>query len=134
MATTQRATIAVASTRTSVRVDSTTTGVADVSYLIKLGDTEPTFSATLRLAGQAYDLTNAVSVDFRYRLTTESGATSKTATIVDAATGQVEYSFQAGDLPTAGAYVGEFRVTLSGGGRITFPNDAPYPFTVSEAL
>lgn len=78
----------------------------------------------LDLAGAVLDLTGAASPVFSMRLL---GATTNTvdraaATIVDAATGIVRYSWAAGDVDTSGVYVAEFEVSLSGL-PLTIPGD-----------
>ncbi len=103
-------------------------------FLIRQGDTQPVLQAVLRLNGEPYDLSDAASVTFRYRLASATSVTSRTCTVVNPTAGVVEYAWQTGDLISAGAYVGEWRVTTGDGGRLTFPNDGLYPFTVSSAL
>lgn len=76
------------------------------------------------LAGDPLDLTGAASPVFSMQLI---GATTKkvdraAATIVDAATGIVRYSWAALDVDTAGTYVAEFEVSL-GGLPLTIPGD-----------
>lgn len=43
-------------------------------------------------------------------------------TEVNAAAGEFEYRWVAGDTDTAGIFSGEFEITLAGGKKLTFPN------------
>lgn len=78
----------------------------------------------LDLDGAPLDLTGATSPVFSMRLL---GATTNTvdraaATVVDASTGLVRYSWAAGDVDTSGTYLAEFEVSLSGL-PLTIPGD-----------
>lgn len=91
----------------------------------KKGDRAPALTLqALDLAGDPLDLTGATSPVFLMRLLGASANTvdRATATVVDAATGVVSYSFAAGDVDTPGTYRAEFEVTLSGL-PLTIPGD-----------
>ena len=56
------------------------------------------------------------------------------ATITYPSTGQVEYSWAAGDTDTSGVYDVEIQVTYSDGTVETFPNDGYHELRVLEDL
>lgn len=74
-------------------------------------------------AGAAIDLT-AATVTFR--MWPQTGGSLKVnngaCAVVDAATGVVEYSWEAADTDTEGTFLGEFEITLGGLGQ-TVPAD-----------
>lgn len=91
---------------------------------LKRGDRLPLLDRTLLDENDdAVDLTGA-TVRFIMRA---YGATnpkiSAAATVLDAPTGRVRYSWTANDTDTAGHYQAEFEVTFSNGRKETFPND-----------
>lgn len=91
----------------------------------KKGDRAPALTLqALDLAGDPLDLTGATSPVFLMRLLGASANTvdRATATVVDASTGVVSYSFAAADVDTPGTYRAEFEVTLSGL-PLTIPGD-----------
>lgn len=91
----------------------------------KKGDRAPALTLqALDLAGDPLDLTGATSPVFLMRLLGASANTvdRATATVVDASTGVVSYSFGAADVDTPGTYRAEFEVTLSGL-PLTIPGD-----------
>lgn len=51
-----------------------------------------------------------------------SDVVNAAATIVNAANGQVSYTWQAADTATTGAFCGQWKVTFSGGAVESFPN------------
>lgn len=89
------------------------------------GDRAPALTLqALDLAGDPLDLTGATSPVFLMRLigSSTNKVNRAAATIVDAATGVVSYSFAAADVDTAGTYRAEFEVSLSGL-PLTIPGD-----------
>lgn len=96
-------------------------------FEIKRGDTLPNIRATLKLSdGTVQDLTTATAVNFVYAprdgtTPDTSSPTTRTATIVDAANGIVEYDWIAADTATVGEFLAEFEVEF-GTDRLTFPN------------
>lgn len=73
--------------------------------------------------GTAVDLSAATSPKFYMRNAHDASAAPKvdaSATISDGANGELTYSWQSGDTDTAGSYVAEFEVQISGR-RFTFP-------------
>lgn len=90
---------------------------------MRVGDRLPVLEVRLTdQAGTAVDLSGATSVVFslRDRRTQAVKISRAAATIVDAATGRVRYSWTAADVDTPGSYVGEFEVTFASGTQ-TFP-------------
>ena len=104
-----------------------------MAFTIKLGDLLPAFTATLKSAGAAYDITGYSSVTLRYRLESATTVTSKTMTVVSATAGTVSYAWQAGDLPTVGHYVCEIRV-MFGAVQFTFPNSGSESIEVKATI
>jgi len=95
------------------------------SFTVKGGDRREAIQRTLKdSAGVAVSLAGA-SVKFRMRKKRSSGGTFKvdtTATIVDAPTGVVKYSWAAIDVDAPGAYRGWFEVTFGDATKQSFPN------------
>lgn len=94
-------------------------------FSIKRGDTEPAIQAQLQDdQGDAVDLTNADSVAFHMEGDRETTPkVNASASIDDAANGEVSYSWDSTDTDETGTYEAEFQVTWSDGGTETFPND-----------
>lgn len=94
------------------------------TFYIKQNDTVPSIRAILENgSGNAVDLIDA-SVNFHMR--TLGGTTVTTdaaATVVNAASGIVQYNWDAADTDTIGSYQAEFEVTYSDGTIETFPNN-----------
>lgn len=103
-------------------------------FTIKRNDTKPYLGAALLTNGNAYVLTGA-SVKFIMKL---PGAAvpkvSAAATILDAATGLIEYRWVAADTDTEGVYDCEWQVTDSELKVITFPNAGYFTVEVTEDL
>jgi hypothetical protein len=90
---------------------------------VKKNDTGSTIQATLTDAsGAAVNLTGAA---VKFTMTAYGATTPKvnkqTAAIITAASGIVAYTWQAGNLDTAGPYRAEFEVTFGNGAVQTFP-------------
>lgn len=94
------------------------------SFYLKAGDTSPALRATLQNPdGTAVDLTGATVV-FNMRSSGNTVLISRVAcSIVTAASGIVQYDWQAGDTDTVGQHLGEFEVTFADSTVETFPND-----------
>ena len=103
--------------------------------IIRQGDTTPLLQQTiLDASGNAMNLTGA-TVTFTLRaLTSNQPVVNATAQILNAATGLVQYAWTASDTATPGLYMGEFHVTLSGGGTYTYPNDGYLDIWIEENL
>lgn len=101
-------------------------------FYIGQGDTASTLLVTLRDAnGNAVNITGAtVHID----VTPIHGGTKvvdAAATIVNAAGGQVSYTFTAPQTATPGDYLATFTVTFSGGAVESFPNAGYYLVTIN---
>lgn len=101
-------------------------------FYIGQGDTASTLLVTLRDAnGNAVNITGAtVHID----VTPIHGGTKivdAAATIVNAASGQVSYTFTAPQTATPGDYLATFTVTFSGGAVESFPNAGYYLVTIN---
>jgi len=93
-----------------------------MKFYIKQNDTSPSMLATLQDAnGVAVDVTSA-TVNF-YMGNINGNVVNSTATIVDAAAGQVRYDWVALDTANSGMYQAEFEVIYVGGTKETFPNN-----------
>lgn len=106
--------------------------MADLS--MHQGDT-PTYAYTLTNAdGSNPDLTGG-SVKFVMRsLLASSPVVNASATIVNAATGHVDYTFQAADSATAGGYMATWVATLASGAVVTYPTTGYLDVRVEQNL
>ncbi len=97
-----------------------------IQYIIKRGDLLPVIREQLRDPdGRPADLTGASSVRFVYRKRDKSQlAVVRTATVINAASGLVEYTWQVDDTALADHYDAEWEVIYSGGRPLTYPNDS----------
>lgn len=95
-------------------------------FTIKRNDTLPKLEVTLQQNNAVYNLTGATVKFIMKKAGAASAKVDATATVVDAASGEVEYAWDdgVGDTDTEGEYNGEFEVTTSGGDILTFPNGA----------
>lgn len=103
-------------------------------FYIKTGDTRPLLEKQLLdRDGDPVNLTGAAVVFIMSQdgvLKVNRGSCS----LVDAATGQAAYTWQAADTDTAGDYDGEFEVTFSPGVIQTFPNPRKLRIVVTDDL
>lgn len=92
-------------------------------FTIKQYNTVPSLEATLvDYLGQPVSLVGA-TVSFAMRSQDNPNlVVTGIAAIVDATAGKVSYQWGASNTNTAGAYLGEFIVTYSNGGKESFPN------------
>jgi len=102
-------------------------------FSIKANDTLPVIEATLGYTGlrAVPDLTSPnVKVEFIMRTAASDGASplagviprvKAPASVVDAATGRVRYSWKRTDTTVPGSYLAEWEVTFPDGGVQTFP-------------
>lgn len=110
--------------------------MASADCIIRQGDTTPALATTiLGSNGSALNLTSA-TVSFTMRtLTSNTPVTlAGTASITNATAGQVQFAWAAADTQTPGLYMGEWHVTLSGGGTYTFPNDGYLSINIEQNL
>lgn len=101
---------------------------------IKQGSTSPALTQTiLDGSGNPLDLTGA-TVSLAIRALTAANATVNPATVSDALSGLVSYTFTTTDTAVPGIYTAEFIVTLSGGAVYTWPNDGYLEISVEPNL
>jgi hypothetical protein len=94
-----------------------------MTFYIKQNDTRPIITANLVDGNGAAVNLDGASVAFKMRKVGATAATvDSSATITDATTGKVTYTWIASNTSTVGSYEGEFEVTYAGGGIQTFPN------------
>ncbi len=109
--------------------------MASPAFIIKKGDLLPILSATLRdQDGAAADLTGFSLMELRYRLKGGGATTTRTATIVLAASGTVSYTWVVADTATAGVYEAEWVGTAAGGEPQTWPTDGYFEYEIEEDL
>lgn len=107
------------------------------TFVITEGDTEPSLRVTFtKPNGTAYDLSGHSGITFALRRHDTETPVALAGNIVvnSAPAGDVEYRWHADDLleMTPGRYEGQFRATLAGGGKISFPNHGFIPIVVHE--
>lgn len=104
-----------------------------MSFSLIVGDLEPDMFLTASVSDTAQDLSDAVSVELRWRK--PDGTESLVdLTVVDAATGQYKRVWEAGDTDMAGVHRGRIVVTWDGEDDMTtaddevqtFPNDGSW--------
>jgi hypothetical protein len=105
--------------------------VAPTQEYIQAQSAQRTSQRTIRAA----NLTGALSVVFVFRLKTaaKSTAVSAAAIIVNPESGELRYTWQAGDTDVPGQYLGEFVVTFPEGEQ-TFPTKGQIQFVVESDL
>lgn len=106
-------------------------------FRIKQDDTAPVYDyTTVDDNQQLVPITGASLVEFVYRLRIAATSTAivRVATIVDAANGQVRYTWVAPDTTVPGDYFAEWRVTFSTGVIRTFPLRGYLPFVIEAKL
>lgn len=92
-------------------------------FYINQGETAPTLDAAcVDQDGQLVHL-GGTTVTFTLRQLGGAEIFTRSATIVNAPTGHVRYSWQAGDTDTAGRYLGRFVVLFPSLDIINFPSD-----------
>lgn len=106
-----------------------------VDLTIKQGDTSPPFNqAILDQNGNRQDLTGA-TVNFVMRaLTATTPVVNAAASVLDASSGMVQYTFTSAQTATPGLYSGVFTVVLPGGATYTYPNDGYLEISVQENI
>lgn len=104
-------------------------------FTIKAGDTLPVLTDTLTYSnGSSANLTGA-SVNFVMRASTSTSPLIDTpATITNPSTGAVSFTFSATQSATPGNYMGEWKVTFSGGTTQTWPTDGYIAIWIEESL
>lgn len=88
------------------------------------GDSEPGYEFTIYdRDGQPLNLTTAVSVEFRAKLTTGATLVNRSCSFVDRANGVCLATWATTDLATIGIYNTQARVTWASGRWSSHPND-----------
>ena len=100
------------------------------TYIKRVDDTLPAFSATLTRNGTAFDLNAAgnfvASAALRYRLRGATTWTERALTIPAGSSGLVTYTWASGEPAAAGLYDFVVRVTFTTTDTQTFPNGDGY--------
>lgn len=114
-----------------------------MAFTIKQNDTRPAYVATLLedvgLPGEGpTDLTTATAATFIMRLTSANDPTVPKVhgdmDIIDAANGEVSYTWVAGDTDVVGDYNVEIEVEWNDGGIETFPNIGYGTLSITDDL
>lgn len=107
-----------------------------MAYEIKRNDLRPYWRVQLTQNGTPADLTGAVAARFTMKVgTTGTAKINKQAmTIVDAATGIVEYHWVVGDTDTSGTYNAEVEIDWGGTTPQTFPSKGYFTITINDDL
>ena len=90
---------------------------------MKQNDRRPAMPATIKRGTQIVPLTSAMSVTFKMRPAYGplELKVNSAAVVTNAATGQVEYRWAAGDTDTVGEFLAEWEVLWADGTTETFP-------------
>lgn len=105
-----------------------------MAFYIKQNDTSPSLRATLKDGQQqAVDISGS-EVKIHVKSAGGTLKVDETMTVVDAASGVVQYDWQEGDTDTPGSYYLEFQVTYSDGSIETFPNSTNEVLYVQSEL
>lgn len=99
------------------------------NLVIKQGDLEPAFTKTLGV-----DITGADSVTIRLATIAGVEVFVRDVTVVDATTGAVSYTWQAGDTDTAGGYYAEVAVDMVADRPQSYPADGYYSIIIEPKL
>lgn len=108
--------------------------MATPTFFIKQNDNRPSLSVSLRDdKDRSVDVTGA-TVLFHMRNAADDSVTINggAVDIVDAARGNVRYSWVVANTATAGAFEGEFQVTFADGTIQTFPNDGYIKVVITD--
>lgn len=105
------------------------------TFVITQGSTAPAYTATLTHPnGNPVDLSTAVSVTLYVSNYFTNAVSDGSATIVNAPTGQVSYTWQPQDLSIPGVYAAEWEVLWTGGGTGSYPKDGYATVTIMNNL
>ena len=105
-------------------------------FWVKQGDTgEQIQTQLLDASGTAINLTTATGVTFHMKRDQDTVAkVSAAATIINAASGIVGYTWTGTDTDTAGDFKGEWKITYTGGATRTVPTSTYDPVHVMAKL
>jgi hypothetical protein len=96
-----------------------------VIYEIDQGDLGPPMAITLNEDGVATDVSGAIAISLRWYAPDGTTVEGQVVTVVDGPTGQLAYSWIAGQTAVPGRYRGQITVTRAFG-QETFPSDGTY--------
>lgn len=108
--------------------------MANPDWGIKQGDTTPAIAAILKDADGTVINLSGCTVKFHMRSKHGAVTVNAAATIVDAATGSVSYTWGATDTDTAGDYEIEWEITDASSKVATVPTGQPDTLTVYSQL
>jgi hypothetical protein len=100
---------------------------------VKRGDTSRILYEQLLLAGVPINLSGS-AVSLLIHDPVSEATTRRTATITVAASGSVQYQFEAEDIATTGSRVMEFEVIFQDGKELTIPTTAYYKLNILPDL
>jgi len=104
-------------------------------FVIRQGDTKPVLTQTLTdIDGNALNLTGATVKFVMRTLTAVSPAINATATVTNAATGAVSFTFTATQTATAGQFMANFIVTYADSSVQTAPADGYLSINIEQNL
>lgn len=104
-----------------------------MAFEIKRNDRRPRFRVQLTANETPVDLTGATAVVFNMKTGTTLVVNKGAMTIIDAATGVVEYAWDADDTTTSGDYNAEVEVNW-GGEFQTFPSSGYFAIKINDDL
>lgn len=101
---------------------------------LKVGDTGPDFTATIRdQDGEPVNLLGSTAAFVMRNRRTRVGKTDAACTLLDAVAGRVAYAWQAADTDTAGHFEAVVRVTMPDGSIFTAPRSGWHPVEIEAA-
>lgn len=103
-------------------------------FTLKTYDSLPVITSYLSNDDGYFDLSNSTVLFIYQTKDGSSAAVSRSATILSATGGYVQYTWTTGDTYLPGVYYGEWRITTTGGKQITFPNDSYFVFSLENKL
>lgn len=111
-----------------------------MAFYIKQGDRRPVFVVALKdnfgeVGESAVDLTTAGTAYFNMRAVSGAVKISRgTASITDAASGEVTYSWGLTDTDTVGSYEAEVEILWNDAKPETFPNDGYWDIVIGDDI
>lgn len=105
-----------------------------MAFFIKQNDTSPAIKAFIKDSSES--AINLSGADVKLHIKEVGGDTLlvKQMTIINAATGEVQYQWITGDTSEPATYNAEIQVTYSDGKIETFPNNGYFTITITAEL
>jgi hypothetical protein len=106
-----------------------------MAFFLKQNDTSPSIRAKL-VDGSGVTV-NLAGCAIRFHMRPGFGGAIKVdapASVIDSATGVVQYNWAPADTDVVGQFIGEFEVTFPGGIIETFPNYTNLQITISPEI